>query len=314
MEFPRHLLEIEGLSRAQIEALLEVAAKFKIERAQAKGAPGSGVDRRGTLRGRTIVTLFFESSTRTRSSFEMAARALGADVLSFQKEASSVSKGETLEDTVRNLDALGPDALVLRHPAAGAPRLVARVVRASVINAGDGAHEHPTQALLDALSLREKLGTLEGKIVSIVGDIAHSRVARSNIHCLSKLGAQVRIGGPSTLIPLGIEKLGCTVVHSLKEALDGAHAVMALRIQQERINDARIPGTRDYARTWGLNARTIELLPQGAVILHPGPVNRGVELSNDVLESPRSLVMDQVESGVAVRMAVLSLCLRARPG
>ena len=312
MDFPRHLLQIEGLSREQIESLLALAAKFKHERAQARTLPGSGTDRRGTLRGRTVVTLFFEASTRTRSSFEMAARALGADVLSFQKEASSVSKGETLEDTVRNLDAIGADALVLRHPAAGAPRLVARAVKACVINAGDGAHEHPTQALLDALSLREKLGSLEGKTIAIVGDIAHSRVARSNIHCLSKLGARVRIGGPSTLIPLGIEKLGCTVVHTLAEALAGAHAVMALRIQQERISDARIPGTRDYARTWGLNARTIELLPQGSVILHPGPVNRGVELSNDVLESPRSLVMDQVESGVAVRMAVLSACLEAR--
>ncbi len=315
MDFPRHLLEIEALTRAQIELLLSLAGRFKRERTAARAAVTSGsepaVDRRGLLRGRTVVTLFFEPSTRTRASFEVAARALGADVLSFQKDASSVIKGESLEDTVRNLDAIGADVLVLRHPAAGAHRLVARAVKASVINGGDGAHEHPTQALLDALSLRESLGTLEGKVVSIVGDIAHSRVARSNIHCLSKLGARVRVGGPSTVIPLGIEKLGCTVVRSLKEALEGADAVMALRIQSERISDARLPSARDYARTWGLNSRTLSLLPKEAVILHPGPVNRGVEMSNDVLESPRSLVMDQVGSGVAVRMAALALCLRA---
>jgi aspartate carbamoyltransferase catalytic subunit len=240
----------------------------------------------------------------------VAARALGADVLSFQKEASSVTKGESLEDTVRNLDAIGSDALVVRHPAAGAPRLVSRAVKASVINAGDGAHEHPTQGLLDALSLRERWGTLEGKTVAIVGDIAHSRVARSNIHCLGKLGAKVRVGGPSTLIPLGIEKLGCTVAPNLREALQGADAVMALRIQNERIKDALLPGARDYARIWGLNARTLEFLPKDSLVLHPGPVNRGVEMSSDVMDGPRSLVMDQVDSGVAVRMAVLTLCLQ----
>ena len=310
LEFPRHLLELEALTRAQIDALLSLAARFKRERARAR-AGEAPADRRALLRGRNVVTLFFENSTRTRSSFEVAAKALGADVLSFQKDASSVAKGESLEDTVRNLDAIGADALIVRHPAAGAPRLVARAVRASVINAGDGAHEHPTQGLLDALSLRERWGTLEGRTVAIVGDIAHSRVARSNIHCLSKLGVHVRVGGPSTLIPAGIEKLGCTVARSLSDALTGADAVMALRIQNERIADARLPGARDYARTWGLNARTLEMLPKEALVLHPGPVNRGVELSSDVLDSPRSLVMDQVDSGVAVRMATLALCLRA---
>jgi aspartate carbamoyltransferase catalytic subunit len=310
VDFPRHLLELETLTRAQIEALLTLASQFKRERARAR-AGEKVTDRRSLLHGRTVITLFFESSTRTRSSFEVAARALGADVLSFQKEASSVTKGESLEDTVRNLDAIGADALVVRHPAAGAPRLVARAVRACVINAGDGAHEHPTQGLLDALSLRERWGTLEGKTVAIVGDLAHSRVARSNIHCLSKLGARVRVGGPSTLIPPGIEKLGCTVAGSLAEALTGADAVMALRIQNERIADARLPGARDYARTWGINVRTLQLLPREALVLHPGPVNRGVEMSSDVLEGPRSLVMDQVDSGVAVRMATLALCLRA---
>ena len=311
LDFPRHLLELEALTRAQIEALLALASRFKRERAQARA--GGAASRYELLRGRTVLTLFFESSTRTRSSFEVAARALGADVLSFQKDASSVSKGESLEDTVRNLDAIGTDALVLRHPAAGAPRLVARAVRSSVINAGDGAHEHPTQGLLDALSLRERWGSFEGKIVAIVGDIAHSRVARSNIHCLGKLGAKVRVGGPSTLIPQGIEKLGCTVATSLRELLQGADAVMALRIQNERFVDARLPGARDYARTWGLNARTLQLLPEGALVLHPGPVNRGVELSSDVMDGPRSLVMDQVDSGVAVRMAALTLCLGAQP-
>ena len=310
MNFPRHLLELETLTREQIETLLSLAARFKRERAKARaGEPQA--DRRGLLRGRTVITLFFEASTRTRGSFEVAARALGADVLTFQKEASSVTKGESLEDTVRNLDAIGADALVLRHPAAGAPRLVARAVMASVINAGDGAHEHPTQGLLDALSLRERWGTLEGKTVAIVGDIAHSRVARSNIHCLSKLGARVRVGGPSTLIPAGIEKLGCSVAPNLEAALTGADAVMALRIQNERIADARLPGARDYARKWGLSAQTLEMLPKDALVLHPGPVNRGVELSSDVLDGPRSLVMDQVDSGVAVRMACLALCLRA---
>ena len=306
-DFPKHLLELETLTRQQIESLLSLAAGFKHERARNRRSP----DRRGLLRGRTVVTLFFESSTRTRGSFEVAARALGADVISFQKEASSVTKGESLEDTVRNLDAIGADALVLRHPAAGAPRLVARAVRASVINAGDGAHEHPTQGLLDTLTLTERWGSLEGKTVAIVGDIAHSRVARSGIHCMVKLGARVRVGGPSTLVPQGIEKLGCAVARSLREALEGADAVMALRIQNERIADARIPGARDYARTWGLNARTIEQLPKHALILHPGPVNRGVELTSDVLESERSVVMDQVDSGVAVRMATLALCLGA---
>jgi aspartate carbamoyltransferase catalytic subunit len=311
LDFPRHLLELEALTRAQIERLLALASRFKHDRAEARaGGPRA---RSELLRGRTVLTLFFESSTRTRSSFEVAARSLGADVLSFQKDASSVSKGESLEDTVRNLDAIGADALVLRHPAAGAPRLVARAVRSSVINAGDGFHEHPTQGLLDALSLRERWGSFEGKTVAIVGDIAHSRVARSNIHCLNKLGAKVRVGGPTTLIPQGIEQLGCTVSSSLRELLQGADAVMALRIQNERIADARLPGARDYARIWGLNERTLQLLPEGALVLHPGPVNRGVELSSDVMDGPRSLVMDQVDSGVAVRMAALALCLGAAP-
>jgi len=300
-DWPRHLLDVESLHRPQIEALLKLAARYKHDRSP-----------RHTLDGRTLVTLFFEPSTRTRSSFEMAARLLGAEVLGFQKDGSSVAKGETLADTVRNLDALRPDALVVRHPSAGAALQVARVARASsVFNAGDGAHEHPTQALLDALTLRERFGSVEGRVISIVGDIAHSRVARSNIHCLLKLGAKVRVAGPSTLLPAGIERLGCTVAHTLREAIEGADAVMALRIQQERLGDVRIPSTRDYARAWGLTARTLQWLPAHAVILHPGPINRGVEIAPDVADGERSLILDQVDSGVAVRMAALALCLRA---
>ena len=332
MDFPRHLLDIETLAPDQIDAVLRLAARFKRERAQARqareqreahaaagtspGPPSSPPPaRRGVLAGRTVVTLFFEASTRTRSSFETAARALGADVLSLQKEGSSVSKGETLADTARNLEAVGGDAFVVRHPSAGAPLQMSRVVQASVINAGDGAHEHPTQALLDALTLQERFGSLVGRTIAIVGDVAHSRVARSNIHCLTKLGASVRVAGPSTLLPLGIEKLGCTVHHSLDAVLEGVDAVMALRIQHERIADARLPSQRDYARRWAITAARVAKLPGHAVVLHPGPVNRGVEIASDVVDGPRSLVMDQVDSGVAVRMAALALCLRGEiPG
>jgi aspartate carbamoyltransferase catalytic subunit len=300
-DWPRHLLDVESLSRAQIESLLNLASRYKRDR---------GSQRRA-LEGRTVMMLFFENSTRTRSSFEMAARQLGADVLSFTKESSSVGKGETLLDTVRNLDALRPDALVVRHPSAGSVHQISRAAqRAHVLNAGDGAHEHPTQGLLDALTLRDRWGSLEGKSVSIVGDIAHSRVARSNIHCLTKLGARVRVAGPATLIPAGIERLGCTLVRTLRDALEGADAVMALRIQQERLSDARLPSTRDYARAWGLTARTLRWLPAHAVVLHPGPINRGVEMASDVADGERSLILDQVDSGVSVRMAALALCLR----
>ena len=329
MDFPRHLLDIESLAPAQIDAVLRLAARFKGERARMReareaheahaaaglpaGRPVSAPPpaRRGLLAGRTVVTLFFEASTRTRSSFETAARALGADVLSLQKEGSSVSKGETLADTARNLEAVGGDAFIVRHPMSGAPLQMSRVVKASVINAGDGAHEHPTQALLDALTLQERFGSLQGRTIAIVGDVAHSRVARSNIHCLNKLGAKVRVAGPSTLLPMGIEKLGCTVHHSLDSVLDGVDAVMALRIQTERIADARLPSQRDYARRWAITAARVARLPEHAVVLHPGPVNRGVEIASDVVDGPRSLVMDQVDSGVAVRMAALALCLRA---
>jgi len=307
--FPQHLLGVEEMTRAQIDGLLLLAAGFKRERREHKAAGTVPFSQRQLLAGRTVVTLFFEASTRTRSSFEAAAHALGASVIGLQRDSSSVSKGETLGDTAKNLEAVGADALVIRHPFAGAPHLISREVDCSVINAGDGQHEHPTQALLDALSLRERLGDLTGKTIAIVGDIAHSRVARSNIHCLGKLGAHVRVGGPSTLLPVGIEKLGCTVHRKLSETIEGVDAVMCLRIQQERIGDARLPSTRDYARRWGFTQAHLDSLPAHAVVMHPGPVNRGVEITSEVLDGPRCLVMDQVDSGVAVRMAALALCV-----
>ncbi len=289
-----------------------LAASYKRERRVFRETGVAPAGRREMLRGRTVVTLFFEASTRTRSSFEVAARGLGAEVMALQKEGSSLSKGETLGDTARNLEAVGADALIIRHPMSGAPHVVAQAVSCSVINAGDGAHEHPTQALLDALTLREHLGDLTGRTIAIIGDLAHSRVARSNIHVLSKLGAKVRVGGPSTLLPVGIEKLGCTVHHQLSDTIAGVDAVMCLRIQQERIGDARLPSTRDYARRWGFTQGHLESLPKHAVVLHPGPVNRGVELTSEVLDGPRCLVMEQVDSGVAVRMAALALCLSGK--
>jgi aspartate carbamoyltransferase catalytic subunit len=300
----KHLLTIRELEAAEILTLIDTAASLQ-------EIAGREIKKVPALRGKTVVNLFYENSTRTRTSFEIAGKWLSADVINFSASGSSAAKGESFVDTARNIGAMSPDVVVVRHSASGAAALLAREMPCSIVNAGDGAHEHPTQALLDALTLRERLGSVEGRVISIVGDIAHSRVARSNIHCLFKLGARVRVAGPSTLIPVGIERLGCEVKRTLAEALRGADAVMTLRIQQERIADARIPGSRDYARVWGLDVRALELLPPGAVVLHPGPVNRGVELTSDVLESERSLVMDQVDSGVAVRMAALALCLGA---
>jgi aspartate carbamoyltransferase catalytic subunit len=261
-----------------------------------------------SLRGKGIVNLFFESSTRTRSSFEIAAKTLSADALNWTAAQSSTTKGETLLDTAKNLEAMRPDVIVVRHAASGAPNLLARHVGCAVVSAGDGAHEHPSQGLLDCFTLREKLGTLEGKTVAIVGDISHSRVARSDLHAMPKLGARVRVCGPPTMIPAGIEALGASVEHDLRRAVDGADAVVMLRIQHERIGDPLIPNTREYSKYWGLNARKArEWLKPEAVILHPGPINRGVELSSDVADGPQSLILDQVQNGVAVRMAILYL-------
>ena len=302
---PRHLLGIEGLEAGEILHLLDRAAAFKA---------GHG---HGSLRGLVVVNLFFEASTRTRVSFEIAARRLGADPVNWTAAGSSVSKGETLFDTVRNIDAMRPAAVVIRHAAAGAALAVSRRVRCSVVNAGDGAHEHPSQALLDAFTLRAALGSLERKVVAIVGDIAHSRVARSNAFCLGTLGATVRLCGPPSLLPPGLERLGPRVeIHPrLESALEGADAVMMLRIQLERQaggHDPRLPSRREYARLYGLGPRAAATLKPAALVLHPGPINRGVELASAVADGPRSVILDQVENGVFVRMAILHELLHER--
>jgi len=297
----RHLIGLEGLDRAEILQVLDLAVSMK----EVLSRPVKKVP---SLRGKGIVNLFFESSTRTRSSFEIAAKTLSADALNWTAAQSSTTKGETLLDTAKNLEAMRPDVIVVRHAASGAPNLLARHVGCAVVSAGDGAHEHPSQGLLDCFTLRERLGTLEGKTVAIVGDISHSRVARSDLHAMPKLGARVRVCGPPTMIPAGIEALGASVEHDLRRAVDGADAVVMLRIQHERIGDPLIPNTREYSKYWGLNARKArEWLKPEAVILHPGPINRGVELSSDVADGPQSLILDQVQNGVAVRMAILYL-------
>jgi aspartate carbamoyltransferase catalytic subunit len=297
----RHLLGLEDYSREELLEVLDLAVSMKeVLQRPIKKVP--------SLRGRSVVNLFFEASTRTRSSFEIAAKVLSADALNWTSSASSVTKGETLIDTARNLEAMRPDVLVIRHSAGGAPRLVADHVACAVVSAGDGAHEHPTQGLLDAFTLRERLGTLEGKTIAVVGDISHSRVARSDLFAFGKLGAKVRLCGPPTMMPVGIEALGATVTHDLRTAVEGVDAVVMLRIQHERIGDPLIPNTREYSKVWGLNAKKAdEWLAPGCVILHPGPINRGVELAPEVADGTRSVILDQVQNGVAVRMAVLYL-------
>jgi aspartate carbamoyltransferase catalytic subunit len=265
------------------------------------------------LHGRTIVNIFFESSTRTRTSFEVAGKRLGADVINVALQTSSVTKGETLLDTLRNLEALRADAIVLRHAASGAPHFVASATRSSIVNAGDGAHEHPTQALLDAFTIRRKKGRLAGLVVTISGDVLHSRVARSNSLLLGALGAEVRLCGPRTLMPRHAEALGPTVraFENLDRALDGADVVMMLRIQTERLAGAMIASTREYARTFGLSARALTRAKPDAIVMHPGPINRGVEIDPRVADGPQSVILDQVEAGVAVRMAVLERVIAA---
>jgi aspartate carbamoyltransferase catalytic subunit len=304
----KHCIALSEFSREELLQVLDLAVTMKeVLRRPIKKVP--------SLRGKSIINLFFEASTRTRSSFEIAAKILSADALNWTSSSSSVTKGETLVDTVRNLEAMRPDVIVIRHQSGGAPRLVAESVGCAVVSAGDGAHEHPSQGLLDAFTLRERFGTLEGKVVTIVGDVSHSRVARSAIHCLPKLGAKVRFCGPPTMMPAGVEQLGGKVHFDLKEAVDGADAVMMLRIQHERIGDPLIPNTREYSRYWGLNAKkAAEWLKPSCVILHPGPINRGVELSPDVADGGRSVILDQVQNGVAVRMAILYLLAGGAPG
>ncbi len=303
----RHCIALEEYSREEILEVIDLAVSMKeVLQRPIKKVP--------SLRGKSIVNLFFEASTRTRSSFEIAAKVLSADALNWTAAASSVTKGETLVDTARNLEAMKPDIMVIRHSAGGAPQLVAQHVACSVVSAGDGAHEHPTQGLLDCFTLRERLGTLQGKTVAIVGDISHSRVARSDLHALPKLGATVRLCGPPTMMPAGVEKLGATVHTDLRQAVEGADAVVMLRIQHERIGDPLIPGTREYSKFWGLNVKKAqEWLTPACVILHPGPINRGVELAPEVADGPRSVILDQVQNGVAVRMAVLYLLAGGKP-
>ncbi len=295
---PRHLLGIEGLSKSAALTLLDTArAFFEMNRRPVKKAP--------TLRGKTVVNVFFENSTRTRTSFELAGKRLSADVVNISASTSSTKKGETLRDTISTLDAMSPDVIVIRHAASGAPHYVARRTRASVVNAGDGLHEHPTQALLDAFTIRRYKPSFEGLTVLICGDIAHSRVARSNILLLNLLGARVRVAGPRTLLPRDVESLGVEVFHDFRAALTGADVIMTLRIQQERLVNALLPNTREYSRVFGLDANKLSWAAKDAIVMHPGPLNRGVEISCEVADGPQSVVLDQVEAGVAVRMAVL---------
>ena len=305
--FPhRHLLGIEGLSAQDICFLLDLAeAAIEVSRQIEK--------KRSTLRGRTLINLFFEASTRTQASFELAGKRLGADVMNMSVATSSVKKGETLIDTAMTLNAMRPDIIVVRHAQAGAVHLLARKVDCAVVNAGDGAHEHPTQALLDALTIRRNKGRIEGLTVAICGDILHSRVARSNILLLSALGARVRVAGPSTLLPPGIERMGVEVFRDMRAGLNGADIVMMLRLQRERMQSGYIPSAKEYFRFFGLDEAKLCYAKPDALVMHPGPINRGVEIDSAVADGPRSLIREQVEMGVAVRIAVLEALAQHLP-
>jgi len=299
-----HLLAIEGLEPPHIAALLELAENYALLNRSRK-------TQRDLLRGRTLINLFFEDSTRTRTSFELAGKRLGADVINMSVSTSSVNKGETLIDTAQTLNAMQCDLLVVRHGQSGAPALLAQKVTASVINAGDGTHEHPTQALLDALTIQRHKGALENLIVAICGDVLHSRVARSNIHLLSAMGAQLRLVGPPTLIPAEAVRLGVTVHHDMRSGLDGADVVMMLRLQRERMTAGLVPSAREFFRFFGLDAAKLAYAKPDAIVMHPGPMNRGIEIDSAVADDPeRSVIGEQVEMGVAVRMAVLDVLAR----
>jgi aspartate carbamoyltransferase catalytic subunit len=301
----RHLLAIEGLSASDIEYLLDRSERaVEISRQRNK--------KRAVLQGRTQINLFFEASTRTQSSFELAGKRLGADVMNMAVGNSSVKKGETLVDTAMTLNAMQPDLLVVRHHAAGAVELLAQKVACSVINAGDGAHEHPTQALLDALTLRRRKGDIARLTVAICGDITHSRVARSNILLLNALGARVRVVAPSTLLPAGIEQMGVEVHRRMETGLADVDVVMMLRLQRERMDGALIPSVREYYRYFGLNAEKLALARPDALVMHPGPMNRGVEIASEIADGPQSVIQEQVEMGVAVRMAVIEALIGDR--
>jgi aspartate carbamoyltransferase catalytic subunit len=296
----KHLLDIQSLSAEEILTVLDTARAFKAVGERAiKKVPA--------LRGKTVVNLFIEPSTRTRISFELAAQRLTADIINFSAEASSLKKGETLKDTARNLQALNADIIVMRHSASGAPHFLARFLDASVINAGDGAHEHPTQALLDAFTIRERKGRIEGLNVTILGDVLYSRVARSNIWAMTKLGARVTLCGPSTLVPRVFEQMGCRVTYNVEEAIADADIINLLRIQHERQRKTMFPSIGEYASLFGLTQARLARTKPEALIMHPGPINRGVEIDSDIADSKRSLITEQVTNGLAVRMAVLFL-------
>lgn len=299
----RHLVSIDDLTSTDATRLLDSAEAFlAVTRRPVRKVP--------TLKGKTVINLFFEASTRTRASFELAAKRLSADVMNIAAATSSAKKGETLRDTVANLDAMHADILIVRHSASGAAHYLSQRTRAAVVNAGDGCHEHPTQALLDAFTIRKHKGTLAGLKVAICGDIVHSRVARSNALLLTKLGAEVRLAGPRTLLPKGETLHGCRLFDRVEPAIDGADVVMMLRIQLERMADARFPSLREYARVFGLDKSRLALAAPDAIVMHPGPINRGVEITDDVADGERSVILAQVEAGVAVRMAVLYHCVQ----
>jgi aspartate carbamoyltransferase catalytic subunit len=296
----KHLLGIESMQPEEIVTVLDTAeAMLEISQREIKRVP--------TLRGRTVINVFLEPSTRTRVSFEIAAKRLSADAVNVSAAGSSLAKAETLADMVQNLAAMNADVLIVRDRTAGVPRMLAERVRVPVINAGDGLHEHPTQALLDAFTVRQSLGSLEGRVVAIIGDIAHSRVARSDIYAFTKLGAEVRVAAPATMMPPGIELLGVKPCESMAEALEGADVIVMLRIQQERLEGPLFPGVREYAQTFGLTQEKLTLASPDAIVLHPGPLNRGVEIATEVADAEPSRILDQVTNGVAVRMAVLYL-------
>jgi aspartate carbamoyltransferase catalytic subunit len=299
----RHLLSAADLSRDDALLVLDTAADMDTALA------GRSIKKLPTLRGRTVVNLFFEDSTRTRTSFEVAAKRLSADVINFAAKGSSVSKGESLKDTALTLEAMGSDAVVVRHWASGAPHRLAHWIRGSVLNAGDGTHEHPTQALLDAYTIRRRIGRLEGLNVAVVGDVLHSRVARSNVLLLSTLGAEVTVVAPPTLLPVGVHSWPCAISYDLDAVLPKADAVMMLRVQHERMQGGYFPTVREYSRRYGLDARRMAALPDDAIVMHPGPMNRGVEIAAEVADSVRSTIVEQVANGVSVRMAVLYLLL-----
>ncbi|CAB5094005.1 Aspartate carbamoyltransferase (EC [Olavius algarvensis associated proteobacterium Delta 3] len=301
MQFSKKdVLDIASLSAEDINMVLDTAVGMKeISERPIKKVP--------TLRGKTVILFFYEPSTRTRMSFDIAAKRLSADSLSISASTSSLVKGETLIDTAKNLESMHPDVIIIRHSSAGVPRMLARTVRASVINAGDGMHAHPTQALLDMMTVRERKGRLSGLRLAIIGDIAHSRVARSNIVGFTKMGASVVVAAPPTMIPLGIDALGAEVTHDIGEAVAGADVIMMLRIQKERLRSFLYPSDREYARFYGLNIKRLEKATKDVLIMHPGPMNRGVEISPEVADGPFSIILDQVTNGVAVRMALLYL-------